>query len=314
MKRFFTIAGTILFLLLASVYVLIPEKLNIASAVSYNANREGVFRFLINDTNWQKWWPGTVSKNEDGSIMLASGGYNFQVEKIMYDIIRLKTGNNKPDSVLLRIVPYKIDMIGIELSTSVNNGMNPFSRIAGYFRAREIKKVFDKIVSALEKYTGDIRNIYGGINIRNEKVQYQHLVSVKQALSHYPSTQEIYTIIEKLRNYIRVRGAKELFSPMLNIRKADSSSYIVQLGLPTDKDLPEDGDISSKWMMKNGNILAGEVAGGPGQIEAAMKQFEQYILDYQRSIIAIPFQMLISDRTKEPDSSKWVTRIYYPVV
>lgn len=314
MKRFFTIAGIILFLFLASVYVLIPEKLNIASAVSYNANREAVFRFLINDTNWQKWWPGVVSKNENGSTLLTCGDYNFQVEKIMYDVIRLKTGKNNPDSVLLRIVPYKIDMIGIELSTSVNNGMNPFSRISGYFQAREIKKISDKIVSALEKYTGDIRNIYGGINIRNEKVQYQHLVSVKQELPHYPSTGEIYTIIEKLRNYVRIRGAKELFSPMLNIRKADSSSYIVQLGLPTDKDLPEDGNISSKWMMKDGNILAGEVAGGPEQIEAAMKQFEQYILDYQRSVIAIPFQMLISDRTREPDSSKWVTRIYYPVV
>jgi hypothetical protein len=72
--------------------------------------------------------------------------------------------------------------------------------------------------------------------------------------------------------------------------------------------------MTSKWMMKGGNILSGEVIGGPQEIDAATKQFELYIHDYQRTIIAIPFQMLITDRTKEPDSTKWITRIYYPVV
>jgi hypothetical protein len=66
--------------------------------------------------------------------------------------------------------------------------------------------------------------------------------------------------------------------------------------------------------MKGGNILTGEVTGGQKQIEEADRQMQLYIMDYQRSIIAIPFQMLITDRTKEPDSTKWITRIYYPVV
>jgi len=101
---------------------------------------------------------------------------------------------------------------------------------------------------------------------------------------------------------------------MLNIKKTDSATYTAQVGLPVDRALPQKGDISLKWMMKGGNILAGEVTGGQEQIEEAQKQMELYIGDYQRSIIAIPFQMLITDRTKEPDSSKWITMIYYPVV
>ena len=60
--------------------------------------------------------------------------------------------------------------------------------------------------------------------------------------------------------------------------------------------------------------MTGEVTGGQKEIEEAQKQMELYITDYQRSIIAIPFQMLITDRTREPDSSKWITRIYFPVV
>jgi hypothetical protein len=101
---------------------------------------------------------------------------------------------------------------------------------------------------------------------------------------------------------------------MLNVKRIDSSIYEAQVGMPVDKELPSLDNITSKWMMKGGNILTGEVIGGQKQIDEATKQFEIYIRDYQRSIIAIPFQMLITDRTKQPDSTRWVTYIYYPVV
>ena len=67
-------------------------------------------------------------------------------------------------------------------------------------------------------------------------------------------------------------------------------------------------------MVKNGNILVVEVRGDQQTINEAIKQIEKYITDYQRSIIAIPFQSLITDRSKESDSTKWITKIYYPVV
>jgi hypothetical protein len=139
-------------------------------------------------------------------------------------------------------------------------------------------------------------------------------VSAKQSFSHYPTTADVYAMIARLRNYINQSGAKELFSPMLNIARTDSTTYSAQVGLPVDRVLPQKDDITSKWMMKGGNILMGEVTGGEKQIEEAQKQMELYISDYQRSMIAIPFQMLITDRTKEPDTTKWVTQLYYPVV
>ena len=88
----------------------------------------------------------------------------------------------------------------------------------------------------------------------------------------------------------------------------------VRIGIPVNKKLPEKENISLKQMVKNGNILVTEVRGDQKFINEAIKQTEKYITDYQRSIIAIPFQSMITDRTKEPDSTKWITKIYYPVV
>ena len=67
-------------------------------------------------------------------------------------------------------------------------------------------------------------------------------------------------------------------------------------------------------MLGGGNILITEVKGGSNKINNAYKQIRNYISDYNRIAPAIPFESLVTDRSKEPDSSKWVTRIYYPVM
>jgi hypothetical protein len=67
-------------------------------------------------------------------------------------------------------------------------------------------------------------------------------------------------------------------------------------------------------MLGGGNILITEVKGGQNEITNAYKQIQNYVSDYNRSAPAIPFESLVTDRRKEPDSSKWITRIYYPVI
>jgi hypothetical protein len=314
MKKIFL--GVIVFflLLIAAAYVFIPGKLLISSASSVSGNRDGVYRFLVNDRNWQKWWPGTISKSSQGSLSFRYNEFDFQIKEILYDAIQLNlAASNESSAGLLKVIPLNNDSSELELSSELGTGSDPFNKISAYFHARKLKDAFDEIVLSLKKYAGDTKNIYG-ISIKKEKVQYQHLVSAKKMFTHYPTTEDVYAIVDKLRNYVNQSGARELFSPMLNIRKADSTTYVAQLGIPVDKELPARDDIAPKWMMKGGNILTAEVTGGPGQVDEATRQMEQYIRDYQRSIIAIPFQMLITDRTREPDSTKWVTRLYYPVV
>lgn len=314
MKKIFAGVIIVVVLLLAAIYIFIPAKWNIAAGVVYQANKEAVYRFLIRDSNWQQWWPGHVLQDKEKENSFQYDDYSLQMEKPLYNAIELKIeGDNHTGKGLLRILPYNADSMQIELTTEWKTGADPFSRVSGYFRAQKIKSMLHTIIGSLQAYTSDVTNMYG-IGIRKEKVQYQYVLSAKKSFSRYPSTEDIYLIVGKLRTHISKSGAKELFHPMLNVSKTDSVNYIVQVGLPVDKEIPGEDNMTSKWMMKGGNILAGEVTGGPQQIEEALKKFEQYILDHQRTIIAIPFQMLITDRTKEPDSTKWITRWYYPVV
>ncbi len=299
---------------IGAVYIFIPKKMGISGALSFHANGDGLLRSLAEESNWKNWWPGTVSTTNTNPLRFTYDGYDFQVRELLYSAIKLKLIQNGDSSDgLLRIIPLSNDSIRVELLSQVKARGNPFSRVTNFLRGKRIERTFNDIVLSLSKYAGKLKNIYG-MDIKNERVQFQNLVSAKESFSHFPTTGDVYAIIARLRHYINQAGAKELFSPMLNIKKTDSTNYTAQLGLPVDRALPDKGDISSKMMMMGGNILTGEVTGGQKEIEGAQKQMELYIRDYQRSIIAIPFQMLITDRTKEPDSSKWITRIYYPVV
>jgi hypothetical protein len=100
---------------------------------------------------------------------------------------------------------------------------------------------------------------------------------------------------------------------MLNIEPFDSTNYLVKVALPLENLLPDNGDILQKRMLKDGNILVAKTEGGYAKTIEVFNQIKNYATDYKMSSPAIPFYSLITDRTKETDSSKWVTKIYYPV-
>jgi hypothetical protein len=106
----------------------------------------------------------------------------------------------------------------------------------------------------------------------------------------------------------------ETGNPMLNVHTTDSINYLTRVAIPIDKRLPSVKNIEHKWMMGGGKILVAEVRGGPSSINNALRQMENYIHDYGRTVPAIPFQSLVTDRLNLPDTTKWITKIYYPVM
>lgn len=56
-----------------------------------------------------------------------------------------------------------------------------------------------------------------------------------------------------------------------------------------------------------------EIKGGEGAIHNAMTQMKYYFPEHHRTAMAIPFIYLITDRTVETDTTKWVSEMYSPV-
>jgi hypothetical protein len=63
-----------------------------------------------------------------------------------------------------------------------------------------------------------------------------------------------------------------------------------------------------------GNILVAEVKGGVYTAEKAIEVLSVYANDKKRISPAIPYQSLVTDRMQVSDTSKWITRLFYPVI
>jgi hypothetical protein len=84
------------------------------------------------------------------------------------------------------------------------------------------------------------------------------------------------------------------------------------VAIPINKRLPDKGPFFQRHMVP-GKFLFTTIQGGPGTIQHTFKQLQLYVEDFRRTAMAIPFQLLVTDRMGDPDTSKWITHIYVPV-
>ncbi len=305
MKRILIILLTFAAIIIIASYVFIPSKIKISAAASGHANLKAAQRFLENDANWNKWWPGTKPfyYNE----------LDFRLTKKMLNAFELQLLDKKDSlTTLLKIVPDDNDSIIYLWSCEFESSKNPVTRLMQYFKATRIKKSLDILIERLKDNLTKEENLYG-FKVQLIKVSDSVLISTRRTFNHYPNDQEIDSMIGLLRKYISSSNAVEKNYPMLNVHVEGTNNYEAMVAIATEKLLPASSIFSPKLVLKGGNVLEASFTGGPTAIKKAFDNFENYRSDYGISSPAIPYQLLITDRLKESDTSKWVTKFYYPI-
>ena len=169
------------------------------------------------------------------------------------------------------------------------------------------------LLDSMSGYLSKKENVYG-VAIREGSTTDSSLVATRTVVPAPPSTEDIYRLLHKVKDYLEKAGARQTGYPMMNVTPLPGrkDSFQVMVAIPVDRSLPGDSDIYFMRLIP-GKYLIGDVKGGRRRVEEALAGFRQYIMDYQRTVMAIPFESLITDRSLEPDSSRWETRIYYPI-
>jgi hypothetical protein len=168
------------------------------------------------------------------------------------------------------------------------------------------------VLNALKAFAENQENIYG-FKIHQIKVKDSLLVTTSVETREDPGTEKTYELINELKQYIKNNKAGETDYPMMNVHKIGNNKFQLMVAIPVNKEIEERGNIEFKRMVL-GNLLVTEVTGGEEKIKKGIMEIENYLLDYNKTSPAIHFQMLVTDRLKQPDSSQWITRIYYPVI
>ncbi|MBE7176844.1 MAG: hypothetical protein INR69_10585 [Mucilaginibacter polytrichastri] len=308
MKRFLWVIFFILILITVLSYALVPGTIGIRHTQKVEVSDSQLQRYLLYPARWAAWWP-QKNKGEKGFI---ANGVLFHPQNATSSGIRVDAGSGA------RIFPTYIEygvtgdrQAQIIWTAEIPAGIDPFTRISRYFHARKLSGAIQAGLISAADFLNDEKKVYG-VPLRVEQVRDTLVLTARTKSDHYPSVKEYYGLIGKLREVIRRQNAHALDSPMLNVTFLDSS-YQVSAGIPVDRNIAgqRDGIFTSKLI--RGNILTTTISGGQQQVDAGLQTLKQYMDDHRLISPAIPFQLLLTNRVQQPDSTRWITKIYYPI-
>ncbi len=291
-------------LFIGATWFFISGTLKVAAAVKVNCNSQAAFRTIAADSTWSRWGEPETTQHADGN--------RYTITKTMFNgfDILIDAGQKQYHSSML-IIPVKKDSTIINWELTVAASSNPLQRIADYREAATLQKSMAHIAVNIQNYLSIFENVYG-FRLQESTVTDTFFISTKAVSPVYPGTDFIYTMVNKLKAFCASQGCTAAGSPMLNITRLDSAHYQVKTALPVNRAMLGKEDVTTGKMVP-GKFIVTEVTGGMHKVETTLENIHNYFRDYGRMSMAIPFSYLITDRQQQPDSSKWVTRIYAPV-
>ena len=306
LKRVFLTFIILLILIVAGAYLFIPPTITIKYTAKIDCNTIAAARTIHND--WKKIVALHLNVKSDNS----SNTYTFRQPIYNGNLIDININDRLYPSVLT-FVSLSSDSSLIEWETKIKTGNNPVKKIYSYFQVKLLETSIYKEAKIIQTFLSKSENVYG-YRIIHTTLTDTLVAFVRKRMETPPSITDIYTIANEIKRSVRKKGAKETNYTMLNVICTDSG-YSVNVGLPINKVIPETKNISIKRLSPIQNkILSTEVRGGIKTVQDAYKQIELYMQDRSITAPVMPFEYLITDRNKELDTAKWITKIYYPII
>jgi hypothetical protein len=305
MKKLILIICVILFLAIAGIYVLIPSTITVGRVVPAKCRVAAAFPFFRDSVKWASWWPGGRAGESDG--------FRYQLGKLYYNAVDVDIrGEEQTIGSRISLIPIgSLDSMLINWDCQLNAGANPIRRVRQYLFGKRLGRSLETILDSAGAFLSSKTNVYG-IVVHEGSTTDSCLAATRVHFDAYPSTADIYQVIHRVQNYIKAEGRTQTGYPMMNVIKEEGEGWRLMVAVPSSGAVREKGDIYVMRLIP-GKYLISDVQGGEHAVRQALASTKRFIDDYQRTVMAVPFESLITDRSQEPDTAQWKTRIYYPI-
>ncbi len=292
--------------LISAIYLLIPDKLSVNIYRIIAGNSTAAYRSLVAPpANWQHWLTNHSSVSDTTYTFTTIGMFTNYNDVV----INKKNGDSLHSQ--LRFFPIAKDSFLIEWQTNITTGFNPIKKINSYFLTKGVKAAMNNAINQFQSFIQSDEKVYGA-SVKKIAVVDTLLIAAYMETDSIPGNEKIYPLFNELHKTIRSQNAPIQDSGMLHITKLPSGAFKIMVAIPIQKEIQPGKNQVIKRMIP-GNILVMEKTGGPYTISTAEKMLALYVTDFTMVSPAIPFQKLMTNRIAQPDTSKWVTRFYYPV-
>ena len=314
MRKSLIILAMACILLAGSAYVFIPGILIVSKVKFVHCLPNSVFRILADENKWKTWFP---FEKKDSPILVYNEDTFHVGKKVPLTVqVLISRKDNRQLETLITILNLPGDSSIIQWQCELHAGLNPVKRFLQYLYAKSIKNDMKELLDQFAPLIENRDQVYG-VHIEITSSSDTILMAKQAILNNYPSTAVEYGLIGEIRKYISRHQSKETGYPIMNIKQLDSGRYSITVAVPMDKTLPDLRQIKkdgfSQQRLVPGHFVTARFTGGDSTIQEVFRQIRFYRLDFSKVPVAIPFQSLITERINEPDTSKWITKIYAPV-
>jgi effector-binding domain-containing protein len=305
-KTAFTILSFIIVAGLCSIYFFIPSTIIVSRHEKIKGFDINVFALLKDSLFIQH------SHNSTGPVSSNNKDFNFYLNKNIFPrlFIGAETSKDKINGEVEIVPTSKIDSTDINWHFELPAGYTPFSRLKTYFTAKNLKANFIIHLEKLFQLSGDTKTLYG-LTINESIVRDTLIATLIRYETKPPFETSICKMMFSLRKLVNSAGVLITDSAMMIRPEEDSGNYKLMVGVPVNKN-PVDNRIVIKKMIP-GKLLTGMVTGGTDAISTGYVQIKKYINDRNIEVAALPYEIPLTNRCAEKDTSKWITKICYPI-
>jgi hypothetical protein len=300
-------ALVLLIIVLVVVAWWLPATVQVQQTLVLKRPLSAVERSMINTKHWPEWWPG----KQVADSVYEHAGHRWQINTILLNGFTATDLDQPGRYYDCKIVLMENNQTALSLTVWQQAGANPISKLRANFSKAAYQRFAESWLASVASYFESDERLYG-FKVVQTKVKDSSYLSVRQQYDHAPTVADVYSLVDELRTYISTNKGQAVNAPIMNVYRESATRYELMVAIATAFDLPGTNRYQLKKMML-GNILEGEVKGGAATAAKAEASMRLYANDYRKISPAIPFQQLVTDRRTEPDTSKWVTKLCYPI-
>ena len=301
----------VLFVSIGLFYFLIPSTIKISTFKVASSHELSVIRVLNS--------PSLLAKSM--SPYYDSSKHHITIDDIVFtpnaalsNIIQLNVAtNNISTKSFITANSINKETTAINWFAEIKTSWNPIQRVKDYKEAIRIKKTTAQLLQHLNDFVEKPENIYG-LDIKEITLKDTVLISTKFVNKQLPTNNQIYKAVDELTKYLTSFKKMAQNNPMVTVLENPTKDYTIMVGISINGEIPETAIYKIKKMPTNGKMFIADVKGGPATIRNGYEALKSFLQDTKRPSPAVPFELLNTDRRQVNDTSKWETRIYYPVM
>lgn len=319
-----------LLLVLALISLFIPSKVHVERSATINASAKTVFNTVNNLKTWNNWsyWD-RIDPNMKSTYQGPEAGtgaihrWDSENDSVGKGSLTI-TESIEPTKILTSLeidetwtAPggwlFEETGSGVKATVFMDMDMPFYMRIPGMFMDDMLEKDFGKTLAGLKQYTEGLpAETNTAWVVETITTTPAMVMSMKVKTTGTEFAAKLENCYGQIMATMSKQGIKQAGPRYAIYQKWTPEAVEMEPGIVIDKPGKNDGEIMATGMKATKAIKVDYYGDYPGS-EKAHYYMDEWATKNKVTIIGPPWEEYITDPKSEPDTSKWLTRIYYPV-